>query len=217
MVYVFIGQDNLSKSTRLAALKRECYPSESEQFNLEILYGRDLSVKMLQERILCLPAMGAKKRLVVIRQASGLRREVREYLTQYCRKPAAHVVLVLDIDFLDYREMGWKALLDKTKVLRFKEEPRLDAFALGRLVVQKRPEQALRTLHHLLTQGQKPELILGGVRYVLEHEVVQGREKMKGLRLLVTCDTEIKTGRLKPQIALEKLVVGLCCLGKPAH
>jgi hypothetical protein len=63
-----------------------------------------------------------------------------------------------------------------------------------------------------LQNGERPEMILGGLRSNYERNVFKPLERRKRLKLLLNCDIEIKTGRLKPELALEKLVAGLCYL-----
>ena len=60
-VYLFIGQDSLSKDIRLKKLKEEFLDPQTQYFNLDVLYARELNLKDLQERLLCLP-FKAKKR-----------------------------------------------------------------------------------------------------------------------------------------------------------
>ena len=54
-VYLFIGQDTLSKDARLKKLKEEFLSPHTQYFNLDVLYAKELDLKDLQERLLCLP------------------------------------------------------------------------------------------------------------------------------------------------------------------
>jgi DNA polymerase III delta subunit len=78
------------------------------------------------------------------------------------------------------------------------------------LIESKRPDYALRTLSQLLKNGEKPERILGGLRYSFQRGPHTPLEIRKAIKLLLNCDITIKTGRLKPEFALERLVVKLC-------
>ncbi len=62
----------------------------------------------------------------------------------------------------------------------------------------------------LLENGERPERILGGLRYAVEKTTYHPLESKKRLKFLLNCDTDIKTGRLKAEFALERLVVALC-------
>ena len=64
-VYLFIGQDSLSKDIQLKKLKQEFLDPQTEQFNLDTLHAKDLSLALLQERLLCLPVK-ARIRMAVV-------------------------------------------------------------------------------------------------------------------------------------------------------
>ena len=82
-VYLFIGQDTLSKDTRLKKLKEEFLSPHTQYFNLDVLYAGDLDLKGLQERLLCLPLKG-EKRIVVIKDSQNLK--FKEWQKQAERK-----------------------------------------------------------------------------------------------------------------------------------
>lgn len=210
-IYLFLGQDSLSKDIKLKSIKQELLGSRIEQFNLDILYARELSLKDLQERILCLP-VGAEKRLVVIRNAQGLKKELQEFILQYAKKPLRQIVLILDVSRYDSRDQFLNRMMRLSKVVRFKDDIRPDTFVLARQVGLKKADYALRTLNQLLNNGEKPEWILGGLRYATERDVVHPLDKRKRIKLLLSCDIDIKTGKLKPTFALEKLIISLCGL-----
>lgn len=210
-IYLFLGQDSLSKDIKLKSIKQELLGSRIEQFNLDILYARELSLKDLQERILCLP-VGAEKRLVVIRNAQGLKKELQEFILQYAKKPLRQIVLILDVSRYDSRDQFLNRMMRLSQVVRFKDDIRPDTFVLARQVGLKKADYALRTLNQLLNNGEKPEWILGGLRYATERDVVHPLDKRKRIKLLLSCDIDIKTGKLKPTFALEKLIISLCGL-----
>lgn len=222
-VYLFIGQDSFSKNIKLKQLRQEFLGRDIEQFNLDVLYAKELNLQGLQEKLLCLPVR-AKRRMVVVKGAEGLKKDIQEFVFKYVKNPYAGVILVLDIN---------PALMQKAKtsrhapqgefinhiskysqVYRFKEEIRPDTFMLSRYIDQRYPPYALRLLSQLLENGEKPERILGGLRYVYERDIHHRLDKRRRLKLILNCDLDIKAGRLKPSFALEKLVVSLCCLAQ---
>jgi DNA polymerase III delta subunit len=71
-------------------------------------------------------------------------------------------------------------------------------------------------LNQLLKKGERPERILGGLRYSWENSIATPLETRRRLKALLNCDIDIKTGRLKADFALERLVVSLCSLAKPS-
>lgn len=214
MVYLFIGQDSFSKDTRLKHLRQELFSPQIEQFNLDILYAKELSLKVLQEKFLCLP-IKAKRRLIVIKDAEALKEEIKEFLLKEIKHFSSHITLVLDIRHTEDKDEFIKRISRHAQVYRSKETVPPDTFTLARGIELKKPDYALRLLQQLLQNRQRPEWILGGLRYSWERSVTHPLEKRKRLRLLLNCDREIKTGRVKPSFALEKLVINLCCLGKP--
>ena len=214
-VYLFIGQDSLSKDIRLKKLKEEVLDPHTQYFNLDVLYAKELSLKGLQERLLSLP-LGAKKRIVVIKDSQSLKEEIKEFIIKYVRNPQSKILLVLDINKYSYQDEFIKQISRYSEVCRFKEDARVDTFALGRAIDSKKSSYALGVLNQLLRSGEKPERILGGLRYSWENSNADSFQIRKKLTLLLSCDIDIKTGRLRSDFALERLVVNLCCLAKPS-
>lgn len=216
MVYLFVGEDAPSKDIQFKKIKQEFLPKETEDFNLDILYAKGLGLKDLQARLLCLP-LKSEKRIVALKDAQALKEEVKEFILQYVKKPNKQVVFILDFGRQEKKDTFINHLSGYSKTLRFKEPIHTDAFALSRQISMKRPDYALKILNQLLKEGEKPERILGGLRYAWEKDITSALEAKRRLKLLLTCDLDIKTGRLKPNFALEKLVLGLCGLSKPFH
>jgi DNA polymerase III delta subunit len=214
MTYLFLGQDSLSKDIQLKKIRAEILGKDTEQFNLDILYAKELTLKVMQEKLAYLPAVNAR-RLLVIKGAQGLKNEIKDYLLKFIRDQHKDLVLILDMDQADAKEEFTRQLLRQAKVFRFRSVLPADTFMLSRQIELKKPDQALRILGQLLKDAQPPERILGGLRYAWERDPGSLLEKRRKLKLLLNCDLEIKTGRLKPIFALEKLVVSLCGLGKP--
>lgn len=211
MVYLFVGEDSIAKNNKLAEIKKEFFPSSLEDFNLDILYSRELNLKKLQERLLAFPVY-AEKRLIVIKQAENLKEDIRQFIADYVKKPAAEIILILDMEHNDPRDEFFNAIIKYVRLCRFKETVSLNTFDLSREITFKRPANALRVLNTLLKNGEKPERILGGLRYVYEKAAFQPLEMKKKFGLLIDCDRAIKTGRLKSDFALERLVLSLCSL-----
>jgi DNA polymerase III delta subunit len=211
MLYLLIGQDSLSKDIQIKRLKQEFLAREFEQFNLDILYAKELTLEELQEKFLCLPVKSSK-RIIVIKEAQSLKEESKEFILKFVAKPGKQLILVLDITLRNRRDEFINRIYKYAKVLYFKETVPPDTFTLSRQINLKKPDYALRILNQLLKNGEKPEMILGGLRYSGERDNLSSLEMRKRLRLLLNCDIEIKTGKLKALFALEKLIVNLCAL-----
>lgn len=213
MVYLFIGQDSYSKDVRLKRLKEEYLLNKTKEFNLDTLYSKELTLKGLQEILLYLP-LNSDRRIVVIKNAQDLKQDIKEFILKYIKKPHPKIILVLDINRQDPQDEFIKYIIRDAKVFRFREPPALNTFTLSRQIELKRPDYALRLLHQLLENGEKPERLLGGLRHSWERSASGTLQIRKGLRLLLNCDMDIKTGRLKPEVALERLIINLCCFKK---
>ena len=209
MVYLFIGDDALSKDIKLKAIKLEFLKKETFQFNFDILYAKEITLKELQEKLVYLPVK-SPKRILVIKDAQHLKDDSREFILKYVKAPYRHIILVLDAGKQDKKDEFISSVYRYAKTFRFREAEHPDTFTLSRQIELKRPDYALRVLNQLLKDGERPERILGGLRYSLERSTPSHLETAKKIRLLLNCDIEIKTGRLKPAFALEKLVIGLC-------
>jgi DNA polymerase III delta subunit len=214
-LYIFIGQDALLKDAKIRKLKEDFIPAHTQYFNLDILYAKDLTLKGLQEKLLSMPFQ-AKKRMVIIKEAQGLKNDIKGFIAGYARKPQAGTLLVLDMDRCLSNDEPMRQIARYSEVFRSKEEARPDTFALSRAIDSRKPGYALRLLNQLLKNGEKPERILGGLRYSWEHNCADITLAKKRLRALLGCDIEIKSGKLRPDFALEKLITGLCGFGKPS-
>lgn len=216
MVYLFIGEDPALKDIQLKAIRKEFLKKETEQFNLDILYAKELTLKDLQERLFYLPVKNPK-RIVIVKDAQNLREDAKDFILNYVKEPHKQIVLVLDISQRDSLEEFISHADRYAKTYYFKETKRPDTFTLNRQIALKRPDYALRVLNQLLKAGERPERILGGLRYSLERETAPPLEMKRKLRFLLNCDIDIKTGKIKPVFALERLIIKLCGLGKSFH
>lgn len=212
MVYLFIGKDSPAKDIALKQIKAESLPRGLEQFNFDLLYAEELSLKSLQERLLAMPVK-SPSRVLVIKNSEELRKEVEDFIIEWSKEERQNIILVLDIGQQGEKERLIRSINKYAKVLRFKEAVPLNTFALSRQIEERRADNALKTLSQLIKDGERPERILGGLRYSLENNMRDVGGLRRRIKLLLNCDIEIKTGKLKPVFALEKLVVNLCALG----
>ncbi len=221
MIYLFVGQDSSSKDSPLSAkdtqlkqIKEEFLPKELKEFNFDILYGETLKLKGLQEKLLGLP-VNSPKRMIVIRNAQELSADIDGFILEWAKSGERSIILLLDIEDAGGKKDFLKDIHKYAKVFRFKEATGLNTFNLTRSIEERRPDYALKILDQLLKEGERPERILGGLRYALEKSRLSPLEIKRRLRLLIDSDIEIKTGRAKPVLALEKLIVRLCALVQP--
>jgi len=223
MIYLFIGQDFplkdsflSSKDTKLKQIKEEFLPREVAQFNLDILHADSLKLKELQEKLLALPVKSSK-RIVVIKNAQELDKDIEGFIEEWVAIERKDTVLLLDIEEQEKKERFLKNIYKYAKVFRFKEPQTLNTFNLTRQIAQRNAGSALKMLEQLIKEGERPERILGGLRYTLENSPMRVPEVKRRIKMLLECDIEIKTGKAKPVFALEKLIVRLCALVQPLH
>ncbi|MGD9015659.1 MAG: hypothetical protein PVI33_06525 [Candidatus Omnitrophota bacterium] len=222
MTYLFIGEDEFSKDIKLDKIKQEFKFGKLESFNFEVLYPQGLNLKTLQERLLLLP-IKAKQRLILLKDISRLSVEIKQHLLAYLRKPFSHVSLILEARQIDQRDQFFKQVSRLCKLVNFRQSNQINAFTLARQIMYNPSSSrsiskdriikpAMRLLHQLILQGERPEKIIGALRYQLHKQGLNFPEKKKKLGLLLNCDIDIKTGRLKPKLALERLLIRLCYL-----
>ena len=210
-LHIFIGTDSLSKDIKLSKIKEDFLAKETADFNLDTLYGRELALKDFQEKSLALPVK-AKRRIILIRDAQSLKPEIKKYILGQLKTLKPRVLLVLDFEHQDPRDDFIRKLSSSAQVSYFGSVKLPDTFGLNRQIESGRLDAALRLLNELLSHGEKAERIMGGLRYAWERDIRRPEELKRKLRLLLNCDLEIKRGKLKAQLALEKLVIALCSL-----
>src|SRR3989338_7347997 len=131
MVYLFIGEDSLSKDTQFKKIRQEYLVKETEEFNLDILYAKGLALKDLQARLLCLPVKNPT-RIVALRDAQELKEEVKGFILQYVKKTPKQIVFILDFNRQERKDAFLSSLFRYSKVFTFKDAPRSDTFTLSR-------------------------------------------------------------------------------------
>ena len=207
-IYLVTGQDAPAKDKVLNEIKAKFLAANIEQFNLDTLSAKDTTLEVLQEKLLY-HAASAGRRVVVIKQASSLRKDCKEYLQKYAQAPDPAAILVLEMESFDRKDNFSQSIAGCATVRQFRQEAYTSAFALIDEIRAGKTEASLKILHQLLKKGQKPEMILGGLRSGLSRGQVDITLMRRLNRLLLECDLAIKTSSLKPSFALERLVVSL--------
>ena len=217
-VYLFLGQDILDqdnaslKEKELSKLKA-ALPRQTRDFNLDILHcnDRDFSLNNLQEKLLFMPA-GDSARIVVVRNLGDAKPPVKDFILGYAKNPCPGIILVLDVDKVEPKDSFIEGISQYAQVRRFLIEPRMSTFTLSRLIEARKAGESLKVLHQLLDNGEKPERIMGGLRASWTRSLAGRLSLQKRLKILLQCDLEIKTGKINPVFALERLIVKLCSL-----
>lgn len=209
MIYLFLGTDNREKDSRIKELLSSLLPAGTENFNCDTFWGNELRLHTVQERLKSLP-VNSPVRVVIIRSAQKLSEQVKSYLLEYAAGPYKSSVLIVEAEPKHNRDAFLAGLESRAKVYRSKKIQKEDTFLLCRYIDYRRPADALKLLGHLLAGGEPPERIIGGMRYIWQKtRSVPAAQAADRMSRLLECDRQIKTGRLKPHRALEKLVIEL--------
>lgn len=214
MTYLLLGDDVEAKDQKITEFKKRLFPSpDALKFDYEILYGTKLEADELKKALLALPAI-ASQRLVVIRAVHKSNATNQRIIAEFIRTPQNHMVLVLDSDEADDRQGFVREWMPFVKVLNVSRRPRQNVFDVTNAMDARNPSQALKVLGDLLAQGDHPLQIMGGMVWFWgkSRDRLTDERFRQGLLELQETDLNIKRSRLRPEHALEILVVRLSSL-----
>jgi DNA polymerase-3 subunit delta len=92
--YLLHGEDEYLKEDALRHLIDAAVDPATRDFNLDQRRGAELDAESLAS-LLAMPPMMAERRVVVIRDVTGLRKDARSVLDKHLRSPAADTLVVL--------------------------------------------------------------------------------------------------------------------------
>jgi len=214
MVYLFVGIDEISKERKIRSIKQENFKGKETGFDYEIFYADAIDRLQLLDSLNRLP-LQAKKRIIVIKQIEKFSPKNREVITSFIKKPHNYNTLILDTEISDLKKNKFVLGISRyVKIINFKKERPITVFDLADAIARKNTTIALKILAKLILKGEKPHRLLGAltwkwnkIRRSLTYE-----DFNRGLQLFLETDINIKSGRSKPNFALELLVVKLCDL-----
>ncbi|HQP91917.1 MAG TPA: hypothetical protein PLU24_04505, partial [Candidatus Omnitrophota bacterium] len=191
---IFLGQDDGEKDRHIQVLQKKAFPPELKDLNFTVLHAdeKKLSLSEITETLSCMPISGAKKRLMVIRLAHKLDRNILAGLIKRIQRPC-ETILVLDFPearpqesfLLEARKSG-------AEIIIFKETQSFTAFDLGRAIIAARPEESLKILANLIRYKDKAEKILGALFWQWERwfneRKIQGEAYKNGLKAILEAD-----------------------------
>ena len=93
-VYYLHGENDFSKDAAVRQLVDAAVDPATRDFNLEVRRAGDLDGEAVETLLDTLPMM-AERRVVVLRDVGALRKEARQALDRYLKRPAADTVAVL--------------------------------------------------------------------------------------------------------------------------
>ncbi|MBA3644764.1 MAG: DNA polymerase III subunit delta [Gemmatimonadaceae bacterium] len=116
-VYYVIGDDDYQKEDAVKQLQLAALDPATRDFNLEARRGAELGGEELST-LLSTPPMMAERRVIVIRDAQGLKKDARRALDTYLKRPAADILLMLVVPAAAKPD---EAISRSTAVLKFEE------------------------------------------------------------------------------------------------
>ncbi len=213
MIYFLIGEDPLVKDQKFAEIKKAVLTKEAVNFDYEVLDAHKLDPDDLQKALLALPVV-AKKRLLVVRQAHKLTEKNISLLLKFAQTPDLKTDVVCDAPVAELKTAAFKELIASAKVFQSSSDKKENVFDVTKAMTARKPAEALSVLGRILSSGEHPLQILSGLLWFWGREKnrVSPERFQKGLKVLQETDVNIKRSRLKPEYALEVLVVKLTSL-----
>lgn len=212
--YLFLGADKAQKDAQINEIKKRFLPSrESHEFDHELLYGHKLDSDTLKKSLLALPAVTAQ-RVIVLRQCDKLDPHNRELLLEFLRQKNDNVVVILESETMGPGDSFATALKPYVRLVDLGAPAVKNVFDMMRLVGMRQSTEALTLLFQLVSAGTSPVQIMGGMvwSWGRSRDRMPAQRFQEGLKAMQEADLSIKRSRLKPEYALELLVVKLCSL-----
>jgi DNA polymerase III delta subunit len=215
MIYLLLGEDRLAKDQKINEIKAACLPSDDAlKFDYELLHALKLDPSVLKKALVALPAV-AKKRLILIRTFEKLSPHNKDIILDFIQMENPHAVLIMDSDDLSFKSAFFRDLSASAKVIRFGQSgKKSDLWGVTRAIERRNPSEALRILNILLSDGDSPLKIMGGLVWFWGsiRNRVSAEGFKKGLLVLQEADLNIKRSRLRPDHAVEMVVTKLSLL-----
>jgi len=214
MTYLFLGNQTEAKSARIEQIKAQHLKSkEARHFDCETLYADKLDKDDLKKALVGLPAV-ALKRLVIVHLIEKLKEDHQRIIEEFIKQGETSTVLILESDRADLKNEFITRLKSKAKVQVCDEGGKKNVFDMTKEIERRESSNALKTLFHLINEGEQPVRILGAMVWFwarMKHKLTR-ENFLRGLKYLQEADLNIKRSRLDPLYSLEKCVVSLTVL-----
>lgn len=211
MTYLVLGENGEAKEAKIQALKKKLLvTAESRHFDYEVFFGDKIDPRTLQESFLALPTVNPQ-RVILIRHLELLNDRCREILQRAITAEQKTYSLILEAVALERNSFFSRPGNQQIEIIELGKEKKANVFDLTDALTRRNPAQALQILDGLLLEGVHPLQIMGG--FVWFWRNYQARLAIaryeKGLLFLQEADLNIKRSRLRPEYALEILLVKL--------
>ncbi|MBF0532008.1 MAG: hypothetical protein HQL23_02805 [Candidatus Omnitrophica bacterium] len=215
MFTLLLGEDRAAKDQQIARLKQELLPmKESQEFDLETLYGTQCDGDTLKKALIALPAVAAQ-RLVVIYEAEKLNEAGQQVLREHLLSQPAHLSVILDAQTTGkknfFKDADFAAVV---RTLRFDKPEIKNIFQVTLALDRRQPAAALKILDDLLNEGVHPLQMVPGLVWFWGKKRGRVAEDVykKGLLVLQEADLNIKRSRLPARHTMEIAVMKLFAL-----
>lgn len=92
--YYVCGEDDFQKDDAVKQLVEAAIEPAMRDFNMEVVRAQDLDARSFDAALSALPML-ADRRILVVRDASGLKKDARKVLDRYLEKPSPDVLVIL--------------------------------------------------------------------------------------------------------------------------
>ena len=217
MTYLFLGNQTEAKTAKIEQIKSQHLKSpEARHFDCETLYADKLDKDELKKALIGLPAV-ASKRIVIVHLIEKFKSDHQRIIEEFIKQGENSTVLILDGERADLKNDFLTRLRSKAKVFVCDTGEKKNAFDMTKQIERRESCDALKTLSHLIDEGEQPVRILGALVWFwgsMKSKLT--KEKFRqGLQYLQETDLNIKRSRLDPVYSLEKCVISLTVLLVP--
>lgn len=211
MHYFFYGQDYSAKDQKIQEIKEKLLPSqEGIQFDFDQLDGNKLSAEDLKKSLVALPAV-LKQRIILIRKIEKLSNQNKDLLISWIKEKHNNCILLLDSDEAETKNAFLSKIASGAQVFSFLLGRVRNVFDMTRSISSRNTAEALKILDELFEEENHPLQVLGGLVWFWGKQkgLIAKNKFEEGLRYLQEADLNIKRSKLKPEYAVEMLVVKL--------
>ena len=118
-VIVLIGGDSVSKDTYLEEWINKWTKPEDRDFNLDVLYGNEISGNDIVNRAVALP-MFSDHRTIIVHHANKIKKQDVEILCDYVKTPSPSTALIFEAENLDKRIKSWQTISKASQIIEYK-------------------------------------------------------------------------------------------------
>lgn len=209
--FLFVGEDSFKQEKIEEILAKFLNPANRD-FNYDLFYAKDLKKEHFKDLVSRFPA-AASFRVLRIKEIDSLPPNAKERIISCLNKPLKSLVLILESS---KEELGKNDFLKKisSKVDFFhvaKKDRQINVFDLCKAMIDKNTALALKLLKELEVDQSNAPQVMGGIIWQWEQlkYILSTQDLEENFKVLHEVDRRIKTGRLKPDLAIEMLVLSL--------